>query len=248
MAGRPKRGARLARQNATPTGRFQPSSYSGGAVAHKNVIATPTYGNGKRPPISALTTTNTGLRNVPNANQTANLELLADFIAKIPFDVTINSGFRSREVNSAVKGSSSSQHMTGLGVDILPVDSKLGTLVPGGANRALAAWFYEHQDEFPELDQVIWYMTTRHTHVGIAPVGGVPDPIGIPGSPGKGRKQFKIKLAHGYQTFNPDPAEVVRWAKTYPVKAGLAALGIYIAASVAVSAVTLAVLWRYRWG
>ena len=80
--------------------------------------------------------------------------------------------------------------------------------------------------------KVIWYMTTRHTHVGIAPPGQ------------KGRQQFKIKLAHGYATFYPEPAEVLRWAGKHPVQIGIAG-GLLLIGSLSVAAIAIALAWRY---
>lgn len=210
-------------------------------VAAGHALENPDYGVATLHPQSgvlSLTSTGTGLPNEPtSAQHIANMELLKDFIAKVPFQVSINSGFRTRAVNTAVGGAGASQHMNGLALDINPVDSELGAKFPGGANRALAAWFYQHRAEFPELDQVIWYMDKGHTHVGICPPGATGCISGAP------RQQFKVHFSHGYQNWRPDPGEAIRWAKKHPVQVGLLTGALLITGSLALGAIAITAAW-----
>ena len=219
------------------SGTFVPSRWSGVDVYGDSMIHLPSGAT------LNLTTTKQSLPNEPtSAEHIANMALLKDFLAKIPFKIEINSGFRTPAVNSRVGGSGNSQHMTGLGVDILPIDPELGELKAGGANRALAAWFYQHRAEFPELDQVIWYMTTRHTHVGICPVGATG--CQSPAQPGKGRQQFKTKFAHGYEWWSPSLTEATKWAKKYPMRVGVAG-GILLLGALSTAAIAITLAWKY---
>jgi hypothetical protein len=199
---------------------FQPSDYSEAD-----------YGESSSFPVSSLTRpTASGVPNVPRTvTERENLDQLSDFLARIPFNVTINSGFRSPEGNRAVGGSSSSDHAHGLAADLQPADARLGTY---RANKALAEWFYQHRASFPELDQVIWYEDKSHTHVGISPTG-------------VGRQQFKRHTAMGnYPMWVPTPAEAARWASTHPGTVGIG-IGLYVVGSLAVSSVVIALAWRW---
>jgi len=91
-----------------------------------------------------------------------NLDLTNKFLQTLPFEVKITSVYRSPVVNRAVGGSSSSQHMNGLGMDLVP---------HGMSNEELATWLWANRASYPELDQVIWYTDSRHVHIGICPVG-----------------------------------------------------------------------------
>jgi hypothetical protein len=156
-------------------------------------------------PISALIPTSKPFPNWPTRiTHRINLGRLSDFLARIPFDITINSAYRSYLVNRAVKGAApTSQHTNGLAADLNPIDPALGRRVPGGANRTLATWLYVHRAAFPELDQVIWYEAKRHTHVGICP----PDATGcVRGAP---RTQFLVALARGGdRTWTPNSTDL----------------------------------------
>lgn len=73
--------------------------------------------------IKELTSTNTGLGNTPSPLVVSNLEKLVDNILdplreKYNKPIKINSGYRSPEVNSKVKGAKNSDHMTGRAADI----------------------------------------------------------------------------------------------------------------------------------
>lgn len=123
-------------------------------------------------PMSALTTTGQRLPNQPTADvHEANLGLLSDFLASLPFFLKVNSGFRTPQVNDAVGGVSSSQHMNGLGADIEVSAIKAQPWAARITNKDLATYFWYYRDKLPYLDQVIWYTNKSHVHVGICPPG-----------------------------------------------------------------------------
>ena len=79
--------------------------------------------------LGELTKTKTGIENVPNEEQVNNLKRLCRWLEKLRIrwnnlygegddPIVINSGFRSPEVNKAVGGVSTSNHLTGCAVDI----------------------------------------------------------------------------------------------------------------------------------
>ena len=76
-----------------------------------------------------LTKTKTGIENVPNEEQVNNLKRLCGWLEQLrrrwnniygdgDDPVIINNGFRSKEVNKAVGGVPTSNHLTGCAVDI----------------------------------------------------------------------------------------------------------------------------------
>lgn len=103
--------------------------------------------------LDELTRTDTGLPNIPSGQSVANLQsLVASILDPLRAEVgplLVTSGFRSPEVNAAVAGSSSSQHLQGQAADIVPTSSSLDEVVE--ALRTLP------------VDQVIQYST--HIHV-----------------------------------------------------------------------------------
>lgn len=143
------------------------------------------------------TTSQSGYNQPTNPLHAANLSKLSDFLGKLPFPVGINSGFRTPAVNSAVGGEPKSQHMNGLGADIYV----LGPLL---AKPDLAVYFWHYRDKMPELDQVIWYTGTNHTHIGICPKDGTDCMSGA--APGKGRQEFMVK-GSSYASWSPSLAE-----------------------------------------
>ena len=79
--------------------------------------------------LGELTKTSVKLENVPNEEQVNNLKRLCRWLEKLrkrwnnlygegDDPIVINSGFRSPEVNKAVGGVSTSNHLTGCAVDI----------------------------------------------------------------------------------------------------------------------------------
>ena len=79
--------------------------------------------------LAELCKTNTGIENVPNEAQVENLRRVCRWLERLrkrwndkygdgDDPIIINSGFRSPEVNKAVGGVPSSNHLTGCAVDI----------------------------------------------------------------------------------------------------------------------------------
>ena len=79
--------------------------------------------------LAELTKTNTGIENVPNEAQVENLKRVCRWLERLrkrwndkygdgDDPIIINSGFRSAEVNKAVGGVPTSNHLTGCAVDI----------------------------------------------------------------------------------------------------------------------------------
>ena len=76
-----------------------------------------------------LTVTKSGLINVPNKEQEANLiKLVANILDPLRElygkPIKVNSGFRSVAVNMAVNGANTSQHLKGMAVDLDCEDNK----------------------------------------------------------------------------------------------------------------------------
>lgn len=79
--------------------------------------------------LSELTHTDTRLPNEPSPEHVANLRLLCERVLE-PWrervgPLRISSGFRSEAVNTAVKGSRTSEHLQGLAADVVPVRTAL---------------------------------------------------------------------------------------------------------------------------
>ncbi len=205
--------------------RFVPSAHSDGE-----------YGWTSAFPLSVLTVSSTakakGIDNQPYSSaHDANLSRLSDFMAKLPFDFRVTSGYRSPELNTAIGGSKTSQHPNGLAVDASPLGGK--------TNRDVAAWLYANQASFPELDQVIWYDDSTHVHIGICPSGAT----NCARSSGP-RGEFLNANKEGgvYLPWAPTAEETVgmalRVAKTRPVQTA----GMIWAAGMAASLTTLGFL------
>jgi hypothetical protein len=167
--------------------RFKPSKYS---HARRNWSR-------RFPEDSFLVGSQRGQGGIPSSKQD-NASRLSDFLAWLPFPVTINSAYRSPSVNAEVGGSSGSQHMNALAVDIKPPLWM--------KNYQLASWFWVNQMFFPHLDQVIWYSDGRkHLHVGICPPGATGCASGAP------RKEFLQYTATGkYVPWFPSPLDMPR--------------------------------------
>lgn len=93
--------------------------------------------------------TSTGLKNEPNTEQIAAMKLLANKIFEplrlhINSPIKINSFFRSLEVNKAVGGSKTSQHLKGEAIDI----QSTGKV----SNGYIFQWIKNNL----EFDQLIW--------------------------------------------------------------------------------------------
>jgi len=151
-----------------------------------------------------------GLDNRPaTAVHASNLALLENFLNSIPFDFTITSVYRSPVVNNAVGGSSSSQHMNALAVDLIP---------SGMTNKELATWFWAHKNDYPELDQVIWYTDTNHNHIAVCPPGAQNCVAGAP----RGHFYSAKNESGGYTRWLPDAASMdetlAMYQQTRPIR------------------------------
>lgn len=93
----------------------------------------------------------------------------------------INSAYRSPDVNGAVGGSSTSDHLKALAADVQPYDRTRGQL---------AIDLLENE---PTIDQVIYYYDRSHLHIGKAPEGSA------------GRGQALYHDSTGYHTWSPSP-------------------------------------------
>ena len=100
--------------------------------------------------VYSITATRRGLDNTPNGEQLANMKLLAEKVFEplrewVGGPIRINSFFREPELNTAIGGSSKSQHCKGQAVDI----------DDGGCNKTNAEMYKYIKDEL-EFDQMIW--------------------------------------------------------------------------------------------
>lgn len=129
-----------------------------------------------------------GLDNTPNAEQLGWLSATAQELEKIRTlmggPVKVTGGFRTREVNSAIHGaSSSSDHMTGRAVDI--------NVVGQPSVAAMPAIFYAR--DTLAIDQALLYRgpTKHHIHLGFF---------------GRRRGEFKVTYDDGrtFSTYRPE--------------------------------------------
>jgi hypothetical protein len=119
-----------------------------------------------------------GIDNTPTAEHLENFKLLADRVfepIRLHFGVPIfiSSGYRSKELNSFIKGSSSSQHCKGQAIDI-DMDGSSGEVT----NRMVFDFIKEKID----FDQLIWEFGTDFN----------PDWVHVSYAKGANRKQ-KLK-------------------------------------------------------
>jgi zinc D-Ala-D-Ala carboxypeptidase len=110
---------------------------------------------------SSNTASRLGLDNTPSPEVQRSIErfvavVLDPLRAHLDAPMHITSGFRSRQVNAALRGSPESMHMTGEAVDIK---------VDGYGAEQLAEAIVASELPF---DQIIWYATSRggHVHLG----------------------------------------------------------------------------------
>ena len=115
-----------------------------------------------------LIKTDSGLDNIPNdMNVLSNICRLAAFLQTIRNElhlpIIVNSAYRSKEVNEAVGGVSSSYHVKGLAADIKCSDMD-----------KLLAVLHSHLMEIDQM--VIYYSNTKQEwyHVGLPEDGKVP--------------------------------------------------------------------------
>ena len=100
--------------------------------------------------VYSTTATRRGIDNVPNDEQLANMELIAEKVFEplrkyVGGPVKINSFFRSVKLNKAIGGSSKSQHCKGQAIDI---DDTFGVV----ANSDMYNYIKNNLD----FDQMIW--------------------------------------------------------------------------------------------
>jgi len=111
-----------------------------------------------------LTVTSTGLPNIPPESARCALRALCVAVLE-PWrercgPLRVTSGYRSPEVNRAVGGSATSQHVRGEAADVIPRDrlqawDELGLLMTAGL----------------PVDQAIIYEGAPHVHVSYSPTG-----------------------------------------------------------------------------
>ena len=100
--------------------------------------------------VYSITATRRGIDNTPNKDQLSNMELVAEEVfeplrAYVGGPIKINSFFRCPELNTAIGGSSKSQHCKGQAIDI---DDTFG--------RMTNAEMYHWIKKYLEFDQMIW--------------------------------------------------------------------------------------------
>ena len=100
--------------------------------------------------IYSNTATRRGIDNTPNDEQLDNMELVAEKVFEplrewVSGPIKINSFFRSPELNTAIGGSSKSQHCKGQAVDL---DDTFGK----ATNAEMYHWIKDNLD----FDQMIW--------------------------------------------------------------------------------------------
>ena len=100
--------------------------------------------------VYSTTATRRGIDNVPNYEQLANMELIAEKVFEplrkyVGGPIKINSFFRSVKLNKAIGGSNKSQHCHGQAIDI---DDTFGVV----ANSDMYNYIKNNLD----FDQIIW--------------------------------------------------------------------------------------------
>ena len=100
--------------------------------------------------VYSITATRKGIDNIPNSDELNNMRLLAEEVFEplrsyVGGPIKINSFFRCPELNTAIGGSSKSQHCKGQAMDI---DDTFG--------RMTNAEMYHWIKEYLEFDQMIW--------------------------------------------------------------------------------------------
>jgi len=98
----------------------------------------------------SATATRLGFDNIPNDEQLANMELVAEKVFEplrkwVGGPIKINSFFRGSELNRAIGGARKSQHMKGQAMDI---DDNYGHVT----NAEMYHWIKDNLD----FDQLIW--------------------------------------------------------------------------------------------
>jgi|15BtaG_2_1085339.scaffolds.fasta_scaffold12873_3 uncharacterized protein YcbK (DUF882 family) len=114
--------------------------------------------------LAEMTTTSTGIANNPPQDVLTEMVRLCRVVlehlrAEVGRPLQVTSGYRSPEVNAAVGGSATSQHLKGQAADVKPL----------GVDR-LVLWgvVLANLDDIP-IDQAIIYEETGHVHVSTSP-------------------------------------------------------------------------------
>ena len=97
-----------------------------------------------------------GISNIPTAEHLENFKFLAENVfekvrAHFGVPIHISSGYRSKELNAAIKGSLTSQHSKGQAIDID---------MDGSSNGVTNADIYNYIKDNLEFDQLIWEFGT----------------------------------------------------------------------------------------
>ena len=100
--------------------------------------------------VYSITATRRGIDNVPNDEQLANMELIAEKVFEplrkyVCGPIKINSFFRCPKLNKAIGGSKTSQHCKGLAIDI---DDTFGGVAKSD--------MYNYIKNNLDFDQLIW--------------------------------------------------------------------------------------------
>jgi zinc D-Ala-D-Ala carboxypeptidase len=127
-----------------------------------------------------------GIDNTPTAEHLENFKLLADKVFEpirehFKTPIFISSGYRSKALNSFIKGSLSSQHCTGQAIDI-DMDGSNGEVT----NRMVFDFIKNKLD----FDQLIWEFGTDFN----------PDWVHVSYVKGKNRKQKLKAIRYGGKT------------------------------------------------
>lgn len=127
-----------------------------------------------------------GIDNTPTAEHLENFKLLAEKVFEpirehFKTPIFISSGYRSKELNAFIKGSSSSQHCTGQAIDI-DMDGSNGEVT----NRMVFDFIKNKLD----FDQLIWEFGTDFN----------PDWVHVSYVKGKNRKQKLKAVRSGGKT------------------------------------------------
>jgi zinc D-Ala-D-Ala carboxypeptidase len=132
-----------------------------------------------------------GISNMPTPEHIANFKLLAEKVFEpirnhFRCPIHISSGYRSKELNSAIGGSATSQHCSGEAIDID---------MDGSPNGVSNADVFNHIKDNLAFDQLIWEFGSDNN----------PDWVHVSyESSGKQRKQIlKAKRVNGKTVYTP---------------------------------------------
>lgn len=131
--------------------------------------------------LAELTVTNSGLPNIPNEEQIACLERLANDILqplrdKFGKPIRVTSGFRSDAVNKHIGGSKTSQHCKGQASDLVCEDNallfgiirknfKFTQLIWEGGNSVQPAWVHVGYDPNNLKCEVLRMRNGKYTRI-----------------------------------------------------------------------------------